>query len=54
LGWRAKLTIFSWCRKDDSPAGRTQGAEKRLKFEPRCGFTREIDAFASSSVLAHI
>lgn len=44
----------SWCGKDDSPAGRTQGAEERLKFEPRSVFIGEIDASLSSSVLAHV
>lgn len=38
-----------WCRKGDTPEGRTQGAEKILKFESKCGFIREMDAFPSPS-----
>lgn len=48
------LQPHGWYKEDDTPAGRTQGAEKRLQFESRCGFIREIDAFASSSILAHV
>lgn len=40
---------LGWCRKDDTSADRTQGPEKILKFESKCGSIREMDAFSSPS-----